>query len=372
MRRTLLAIFSLLLQLELAASLSSTASAPSTNQKVLDDVKFPRTWVPLASTMELDPDRPTPLAFLGQKYVSYQDNVGQWVILDDACPHRLAPLSEGRIDRENDRLECSYHGWSFNSTGSLQRIPQAMPQVQAAAQASPRSSVSSYPVTVHKNVLWFWPWQEDCLSVVGKTHAHPEGMLERVASNPMTTTRDLPYGWDTLVENLIDPSHVPFAHHGLQGNRDDAVAINMTTPTLEGEKGFSFEWSDRTMKKFRKGEGCFRAPFVVQYDATFDTGSPFQLSAICIPTKPGWARAIIIPGGDAKEKDETTKKSRSSIFSLIPKWLIHILSNKFLDTDLAFLHFQERNLARPGADYFMPAPSRSLHCRLETMDPRIR
>ena len=27
---------------------------------------------------------------------------------------------------------------------------------------------------------------------------------------------DLPYGWDTLLENIADPSHIPFAHHGLQ------------------------------------------------------------------------------------------------------------------------------------------------------------
>lgn len=31
--------------------------------------------------------------------------------------------------------------------------------------------------------------------------------------------RDLPYGWDFLVENLVDPSHVNYAHHGVIGNR---------------------------------------------------------------------------------------------------------------------------------------------------------
>ena len=28
-----------------------------------------------------------------------------------------------------------------------------------------------------------------------------------------------PYGWDTLVENLVDPSHLPFSHHAVLGNR---------------------------------------------------------------------------------------------------------------------------------------------------------
>ena len=32
--------------------------------------------------------------------------------------------------------------------------------------------------------------------------------------------RDLPYDYTTLVENIIDPSHVPVSHHGtVQGDR---------------------------------------------------------------------------------------------------------------------------------------------------------
>lgn len=32
--------------------------------------------------------------------------------------------------------------------------------------------------------------------------------------------RDVPYGADTLVENVLDPSHVPFSHHGTIGGSD--------------------------------------------------------------------------------------------------------------------------------------------------------
>ena len=31
--------------------------------------------------------------------------------------------------------------------------------------------------------------------------------------------------WQILVENFVDPSHVPFAHHGVQGNRCCAAPI---------------------------------------------------------------------------------------------------------------------------------------------------
>ena len=140
-----------------AAISGAAAAAPAftANLAALDAApRFPRTWVPLASTYELDPDRPTPVSFLGQRYVVYRNNGGEWVVMDDACPHRLAPLSEGRIDRETDRIECAYHGWSFESSGRCARIPQATDAAAAASLRSPRSCVSSYSTRVEKSVLF--------------------------------------------------------------------------------------------------------------------------------------------------------------------------------------------------------------------------
>jgi phenylpropionate dioxygenase-like ring-hydroxylating dioxygenase large terminal subunit len=225
---------------------TTTTTTSSVNQQALADAPpFPRTWIPLASTFELDPDRPTPLKFLNQDYVAYRENnAEQWIVMDDACPHRLAPLSEGRIDREKNRIECSYHGWSFDSTGSCKHIPQiddgsnvdvdgdtdqersssgsrgtsSSSAPLRAALASPRSRVASYPTQVHKNILFAWLWPEDPLSMIllhgssssslpgggeDMAAATPEGMLDGAANNATTYTRDLPYSWEILVENLI-------------------------------------------------------------------------------------------------------------------------------------------------------------------------
>lgn len=65
-----------------------------------------------------------------------------------------------------------------------------------------------------------------------------------------------------------------------------------------------------------------------------------------------------------KKKAKPAKKSPLSlIFALIPTWFIHLLSNRFLDSDLAFLHYQEKevlardSLSDPKAAYYMPAPA---------------
>jgi len=53
---------------------------------------------------------------------------GEWNVFEDACPHRLAALSEGRIDENTGNLMCTYHGWTFDSAGKCTKIPQSSPK----------------------------------------------------------------------------------------------------------------------------------------------------------------------------------------------------------------------------------------------------
>lgn len=358
------------------------ATSPGLSSTATSAAQMPHTWVPLASDCELDPERPTPVRFLDKRYVIWRDNEGEWRVMDDACSHRLAPLSEGRIDRESGTLECAYHGWQFGGCGSCKRIPQAHGGQEGRACASPRSAVQSYPTQVEKALIWFWPWGGEPAT---GPEASPQHMVEPVAADAATYTRDLPYGWDTLLENIADPSHIPFAHHGLQGTRDDAIPLNVSAVEEHGEAGFQFHFEDRTMGKLRAGIGQFRAPYVVSYAAEYERTDmskppprPFNLTVVCIPTAPGWSRAIIYQGkqkglkgtahssaGDAPLSDGKPKKQSPVAFllGLIPVWLVHLFANRFLDSDLAFLHYQEKevvargSLSEPTRAYYMPAPA---------------
>lgn len=74
---------------------------------------------------DLDKRAPHAKKVLGIDVVVWWDrNESAWKVFDDTCPHRLAPLSEGRIDQWG-RLQCVYHGWCFDGSGDCQLIPQA-------------------------------------------------------------------------------------------------------------------------------------------------------------------------------------------------------------------------------------------------------
>lgn len=82
-------------------------------------------WLPFGLIDCLDQKQPTEIIVAGESYVVWKSPLPSlvstkgWNIMKDACPHRLAPLSQGRVDPETGCIECPYHGWQFASeTGS--------------------------------------------------------------------------------------------------------------------------------------------------------------------------------------------------------------------------------------------------------------
>lgn len=161
--------------------------------------------------------------------------------------------------------------------------------------------------------------------------------------------RELPYGWDTLIENVADPSHVPFAHHGIQGNRAKAVPINMQVESGVGPNGMSTTWEVRApgAKTPRAvAQLCFQAPARLTYTTDIKVGKlagkKFLLHAYCIPVAPGRSRLMFRAGSNV-----------GGLFSLLlkitPRWYDHIERNDVLSGDLVLLHKQER-LLRQGGD----------------------
>eukprot|EP00882_Tetradesmus_deserticola_P029936 GHRQ01033572.1.p1 GENE.GHRQ01033572.1~~GHRQ01033572.1.p1 ORF type:complete len:304 (+),score=124.47 GHRQ01033572.1:348-1259(+) len=193
-----------------------------------------RAWYPVAIVSQLHEARPTATQLLGMDMVIWRDGNGSWVVFEDRCPHRLAPLSEGRLEPATGHLMCSYHGWQFDSQGKCTSIPQiGEPAAHAAACSSKRTCAIAYPCQVAQGLLWVWP---DAGSPE-LAAASPPALSSQYGAEGWTLlggewfARDLEYGFDTMMENLFDPSHIPFAHHGIMGSasRDKAQPLHITT-----------------------------------------------------------------------------------------------------------------------------------------------
>lgn len=109
------------------SAIETSAEAPETEASVEEGEKFDwhAQWYPVMPVCDLDKRRPLAKRVMGIDVVVWWDrHEAAWKVMDDTCPHRLAPLSEGRIDQWG-RLQCVYHGWCFDGSGNCKLIPQA-------------------------------------------------------------------------------------------------------------------------------------------------------------------------------------------------------------------------------------------------------
>ncbi|MGB2926860.1 MAG: Rieske 2Fe-2S domain-containing protein, partial [Limnothrix sp.] len=121
-----------------------------------EQFNFFQQWYPVSLLEDLDASAPQSITILGKKLVVWKPRKKEhYSIFLDQCPHRLAPLSEGRVDEESDRLMCSYHGWEFDSTGDCQHIPQAEDPELLKKQGENFCAIA-LPTQEKQDMLWVW------------------------------------------------------------------------------------------------------------------------------------------------------------------------------------------------------------------------
>lgn len=301
---------------------------------VADPFDFLHQWYPVSPIEDLDPGRPTPIELLGRRYVIWKPaDQPAFRIFLDLCPHRLAPLSEGRIDPATGQLSCSYHGWQFDADGLCRRIPQAEPPEPSKEQAL-HLCATALPCRQEQGLLWLWPDPDSAEQAAASPLPLSAWNKPDADVNWSSVVRDLPYDWRTLVENVADPAHVAFAHHGVQGKRENAGPLSFEM-LREDAEGFEATAGNRA---FSIGTRItFQPPCRLEYAFSFPGERRMGLISYCLPVGPGRSRIVA----------QFPRDFALRVQKLIPRWWDHISNrNEVLDGDALMLHQQERELER--------------------------
>ena len=300
-------------------------------------------WYPVHYVEDLDKTRPTRFTLLEQDLVIWWDpNAEDWRVLADQCPHRLAPLSEGRIN-EAGQLECPYHGWAFSGSGTCEHIPQA----SRAEAASERACVPAMPTRVHQGLLFVYPGKADAARVpvpgIDPLEEDPDGWVL------LNTFRDLPYDALTLLENVLDASHIPFTHHKTVGKRENAAPMEMDV-LASGKQGFKGIWPEGPRKgQLGTQHTTFVAPGLMYHDLTSKQFGRTLTVVYAVPTRKGECRLF------ARFPFKFSSKLPAFFIKLTPRWYSHIGNNRVLEDDQIFLHLQERLLEKAGTKPYAQA-----------------
>lgn len=319
-------------------------------------------WYPISPINYLDPSKPTSVELLGKKLVIWQDQNQNWVVMDDACPHKLARLSLGKINADGN-LVCRHHGWSFNGEGKCTQIPMlAGSDAEFTACQSERSQITTYPTKIIQGLLWVWP--DHSLTAFTDSQTKQPAIIPETELNINENNWymfEAPVGYTVSVESSFDPSHAQFLHAGIAGfSPEKAVPIQKFEQVGEitTEGGFLLQHSgynlfNQNMQATRK----FTPPCTNTTTYKYEDGKLNLFQLYFVPSKPGYCRyiATFITGFNP-----TPKKS---LFNLFPKYfqtgLKHISGNKLGNQDLAIMHSQETIEASTNKSwqkaYFMPS-----------------
>jgi phenylpropionate dioxygenase-like ring-hydroxylating dioxygenase large terminal subunit len=169
-------------------------------------------WQPAALVDELQGPRPIkPVKLLGEDFVLFRDENGNYGLMDRDCPHRGADLAFGRL--ENGGLRCAFHGWLFDTQGRCLETP-AEPEGSTFCQ---RIRQRAYPVVERNGILFAYLGQGeppafpafDCFSAPDAYTFAFKGLIE--------------CNWLQALEVGIDPAHASFLHRFFE-DEDPAAA----------------------------------------------------------------------------------------------------------------------------------------------------
>jgi len=106
------------------------------------------TWLIACLSNELKSGSPFGVVLEEQPLVLFRDERGGAVALEDRCLHRNAPLSLGGVSE--GRLQCAYHGWTYDRTGAVAEVP-ALATREGAEQ---NLRAKSYPAVEQDGFVW--------------------------------------------------------------------------------------------------------------------------------------------------------------------------------------------------------------------------
>lgn len=180
-------------------------------------------WYVAAWDHELSAETPLGRMVLGEPLVLYRRRDGRAVALEDRCCHRHYPLHKGTL--ANDCIQCHYHGFTYDDSGRCVRIPgqDTIPQ---------NARVRHYPLVERHR--WIWVWMGDP-ALADETRITDFHWLEDAQWRARGARYHVKGGYELVIENLLDLTHLSFVHQSTIGNQATAEAAQVTVTRSESE-----------------------------------------------------------------------------------------------------------------------------------------
>lgn len=179
--------------------------APRTDPQPSDGGMLFGFWYPALEGEAVRRGEMLAVTLLETALVVGRDSAGRAFALLDRCPHRAMPFSFGRV--VDSRVECCYHGWTFDCQGGQCRSIPAL--AEGADVKIERILAKSYSCAERNGTIWVYlPDEHD-------EAAEPPAPELPVFSNRYKSMHHaVEFGSDVDqgILGLLDPAHGPYVH----------------------------------------------------------------------------------------------------------------------------------------------------------------
>lgn len=189
---------------------------------------FRSSWV-FVGTVDQLPDARSWFVYeaAGRSVIVARDKGDQLGAFVNACAHRGTRLCEGS---GQGRLQCPYHGWVFDTDGSLmgpsrrKGLPQAFRNEDHGLTPLSLEQVGSFLFVAESPTQ---PLRE----ALGAQVAFLERVSEDLVSEIFEIRMEIAANWKLVVSGAIEDYHVPFVHgQSLDPSRQSAAENTLSSP----------------------------------------------------------------------------------------------------------------------------------------------
>ena len=294
---------------------------------------------------------------LGEWIALFRDENGRAIALEDRCIHRCAQLSRGKV--KEGKLECPYHGWTYDGTGQVVRVPSEGPDSSKKRSISSRKA-KSYAVIE----------QEDYIYVRLSESPPPE------APQPFRVPEYKRPGWGSIrlqnrfantvtncAENFVDIPHTVSVHPGIfrvpRNDRFEATvkraqgSVLVTYKNERANLGYFSKFLNPSGNEIQHSD-AFHMPNItsVRYDAG--------------PKREFVITSQSIPVTDEETLVYTDLTYNYGIWNTIAKPLIRNQAKTIIDQDIEILGNQMKTIKKYGSR-FMNSEADVIHVLIESI-----
>lgn len=233
--------------------------SPSLNIHTLSQHLYDMQWYVIGEPSDFSYTTPRKITVWNKDYVVWKTGSHEYAALDNACPHRGAAFSGGTVNPTSKCVVCPYHGYEFNVSGSLTKVPgvDLSPDCYTKSYDAARYDVLEDGGWVYLNTFPYDLYNKTPGSLSNNIYEDPE----RTANLRCVTLKmDYLANPRLLTENGLDISHIGFVHSF--GNRDSPNPIDEKPPIRIGpnqyKTSYLYEAGPQSMAKVIFGSDTLR------------------------------------------------------------------------------------------------------------------